>query len=117
MLNNYINLNQDIRNKYYQINKTFLEDNKDSKIDQYYYKKSSEYAIALILHNKGLNIDNPIIEKLLTLTDPEFETIIKKNLDINLPSSSSTSGGSKNKSGYIKIQDNTRQENKWPLRL
>ena len=113
MLNNYINLNQDIRNKYYEINKTFLEDNKDSKIDQYYYKKSSEYAIALILHNKGLNIDNPIIEKLLTLTDkrylffsdPEFETIIEKNLDINLPSSSSTSGGSKNKSGYIKIQD------------
>lgn len=88
MLNNYINLNQDIRNKYYQINKTFLEDNKDSKIDQYYYKKSSEYAIALILHNKGLNIDNPIIEKLLTLTDkrylffsdPEFETIIESNI-------------------------------------
>jgi hypothetical protein len=54
-LNDYINFNQDIRNKYYEINKTFLQENnnKDSKIDLYYYKKLSEYAIALILYNKN----------------------------------------------------------------
>jgi hypothetical protein len=40
----------------------------------------------------------------LFFSDPEFETIIKINLDINLPSKSA-SGGSKNKSGYIKMQD------------
>jgi len=112
-INQYLNenFNKDIREKYNEINKTFLDENKDSKIDLYYYKKSSEYAIASILYKKGLKIDNPIIEKLLTLTgrylffsDPKFQTIIKENLDINLPSSS-TSGGSKNKSGYIKMQD------------